>query len=87
MSPRESVAQVVLITLGLVVIAIRLGTWESVKEMAAGLVNVGHKAAGFSTKDLFIAIVFGTINVVGGFLVTDRMLEMFKKKEPKEKRS
>ena len=27
---------------------------------------------------LFIAIVFGTINVVGGFLVTDRMLGMFK---------
>jgi len=34
---------------------------------------------------LTIAIVFGTINVVGGFLVTDRMLEMFKgRKEPKE---
>ncbi|MDO9357095.1 MAG: NAD(P) transhydrogenase subunit alpha [Solirubrobacteraceae bacterium] len=29
---------------------------------------------------LFIAIVFGTINVVGGFVVTDRMLEMFKSK-------
>ncbi|MEX0609689.1 MAG: NAD(P) transhydrogenase subunit alpha [Balneolaceae bacterium] len=28
----------------------------------------------------FIAIVFASINVVGGFLVTDRMLEMFKKK-------
>ena len=27
---------------------------------------------------LVIAIAFGTINVVGGFLVTDRMLEMFK---------
>ncbi len=27
-----------------------------------------------------IAIAFATINVVGGFLVTDRMLEMFKKK-------
>jgi NAD(P) transhydrogenase subunit alpha len=27
----------------------------------------------------FVAVVFGTINVVGGFLVTDRMLEMFKK--------
>jgi NAD(P) transhydrogenase subunit alpha len=27
-----------------------------------------------------IAIAFGTINVVGGFLVTDRMLEMFKAK-------
>jgi NAD(P) transhydrogenase subunit alpha len=29
----------------------------------------------------FAAIIFATINVVGGFLVTDRMLEMFKKKE------
>jgi H+-translocating NAD(P) transhydrogenase subunit alpha len=29
----------------------------------------------------FIAIVFATINVVGGFLVTHRMLGMFKKKE------
>lgn len=29
----------------------------------------------------FIAIVLGTLNVVGGFVVTDRMLEMFKKKK------
>jgi H+-translocating NAD(P) transhydrogenase subunit alpha len=29
----------------------------------------------------FIAVVFATINVVGGFLVTDRMLEMFKRRE------
>jgi H+-translocating NAD(P) transhydrogenase subunit alpha len=28
----------------------------------------------------FVAIVLATINVVGGFLVTDRMLQMFKKK-------
>ncbi len=27
------------------------------------------------------ALIFATINVVGGFLVTDRMLQMFKKKE------
>jgi NAD(P) transhydrogenase subunit alpha len=33
---------------------------------------------------LFIAIVFGTVNVVGAFLVTDRMLEMFKGKDPKK---
>jgi NAD(P) transhydrogenase subunit alpha len=26
----------------------------------------------------FVAVVFGTLNVVGGFVVTDRMLEMFK---------
>jgi len=35
---------------------------------------------------LVIAITFGTINIVGGFLVTDRMLEMFKSKpKPKAK--
>ena len=28
----------------------------------------------------FMAVVLGTLNVVGGFVVTDRMLEMFKKK-------
>jgi len=34
---------------------------------------------------LVIAITFGTINVIGGFFVTDRMLEMFKRKpEPEE---
>ena len=29
----------------------------------------------------FLAVVLGTINVVGGFVVTDRMLEMFRKKK------
>ena len=28
----------------------------------------------------FLAVIVGTLNVVGGFVVTDRMLEMFKKK-------
>ena len=32
----------------------------------------------------FVAVVFGTINVVGGFLVTDRMLEMFKQRRPED---
>ena len=32
----------------------------------------------------FVAVVFGTINIVGGFLVTDRMLEMFKQRQPRE---
>lgn len=30
----------------------------------------------------FLAVLLGTLNVVGGFVVTDRMLEMFKKKRP-----
>lgn len=33
----------------------------------------------------FIAVVLASANVVGGFVVTDRMLEMFKKKEPVKK--
>ena len=35
---------------------------------------------GLSKALLVIAVAFGTINIVGGFLVTDRMLEMFKSK-------
>jgi H+-translocating NAD(P) transhydrogenase subunit alpha len=39
---------------------------------------------GLSKGLLVIAVAFGTINIIGGFLVTDRMLEMFKSK-PKAK--
>jgi NAD(P) transhydrogenase subunit alpha len=31
-----------------------------------------------------VAVALATINVVGGFLVTDRMLQMFRKREPRE---
>lgn len=31
----------------------------------------------------FLAVILGTLNVVGGFVVTDRMLEMFNKKKKK----
>ena len=42
-----------------------------------------HEASGALEKVLLvIAVMFGTINVIGGFLVTDRMLGMFKKKDP-----
>ncbi|MCK6381264.1 MAG: NAD(P) transhydrogenase subunit alpha [Leptospiraceae bacterium] len=33
----------------------------------------------------FLAVILGTLNVVGGFVVTDRMLEMFKKKSKVKK--
>ena len=46
-----------------------------------GIIVLGLGVDGFLNKFLLvIAIAFGTINVVGGFLVTDRMLEMFKSK-------
>ena len=34
----------------------------------------------------FLAVILGTINVVGGFVVTDRMLEMFKKRPSEQTR-
>jgi H+-translocating NAD(P) transhydrogenase subunit alpha len=41
----------------------------------------GHKGP-FAWVIGFLAVVLGAANVVGGFVVTDRMLEMFKKREP-----
>ena len=41
----------------------------------------GHKGP-FLWVVGFLAVVLGAANVVGGFVVTDRMLEMFKKREP-----
>src|SRR3954452_3515054 len=43
-----------------------------------GILLIGAAHGTFDKVILTIAIAFGTINVVGGFLVTDRMLEMFK---------
>ena len=45
------------------------------------IIVLGSGVSGWLSKLLLvIAVAFGTINVVGGFLVTDRMLEMFKSK-------
>ena len=55
-----------------------------------GIVIVGAiLVAGMASPDLltgwvgFIAMILASANVVGGFVVTDRMLEMFKKREPR----
>ena len=49
--------------------------------LLGGLLLIGE-VDGFLNKFLLvIAIAFGTINIVGGFLVTDRMLEMFKRRD------
>jgi proton-translocating NAD(P)+ transhydrogenase subunit alpha len=45
-----------------------------------GLLLIGPATGVLNDVLLVIAIAFGTINVVGGFLVTDRMLGMFKSK-------
>lgn len=49
--------------------------------LVAALIVAG-RGNGTATVILgFIAVTLATINVVGGFLVTDRMLEMFKRKD------
>ena len=50
--------------------------------VVGALLAAGHEEQTLSTVLGFIAIVVATINVVGGFLVTNRMLAMFKKKRP-----
>ena len=51
--------------------------------IVGALLAAGHEGRNVSTVLGFVAIVFATVNVVGGFLVTDRMLGMFKKKPGK----
>ncbi|MCK9421693.1 MAG: NAD(P) transhydrogenase subunit alpha [Bacteroidales bacterium] len=48
------------------------------------IIVMGHAHNVLSMILGFIAVVLGTLNVVGGFVVTDRMLEMFKKKKIKK---
>ena len=50
-----------------------------------GLLLIGPAHGVVNDVLLVIAIAFGTINVVGGFLVTDRMLGMFKGRKPDPK--
>jgi H+-translocating NAD(P) transhydrogenase subunit alpha len=53
--------------------------------LIGGIIILGQAKEGeYITMVLgFLAVVFGTLNVVGGFVVTDRMLEMFRKKAKK----
>lgn len=48
--------------------------------LVGALLISGFAETGLEKTLAFIAIVLATVNVVGGFLVTDRMLEMFKQK-------
>jgi len=51
--------------------------------IVGALIAAGNEERTISSLLGFIAIVFASINVVGGFLVTNRMLAMFKKKPSK----
>jgi proton-translocating NAD(P)+ transhydrogenase subunit alpha len=52
--------------------------------IVGAILVAGRPDADTLTRTLgFIAVVLATANVVGGFVVTDRMLEMFKRREPR----
>ena len=49
---------------------------------AISLTGQSEEASSLASILGFLAVAFAMTNVVGGYLVTDRMLEMFKKKDP-----
>jgi hypothetical protein len=69
-------ALVVIVTLGLIITAVAVGTTEHWGAMGAGLLNVGHKAPGMSVALFFSAIVFagagGTANLFYSFYLRDK---------------
>ena len=53
--------------------------------VVGAIVLTGEKDASQMTRILgFVAVVAATINVVSGYLITDRMLKMFRKREPEK---
>jgi NAD(P) transhydrogenase subunit alpha len=53
--------------------------------LVGSLVAAGSHRGSVATILGFIAVVCATTNIVGGFLITDRMLKMFKRDDPKAK--
>ena len=54
--------------------------------VVGAILAAGSGTLGFGSLLGALAVALVAINTFGGFLVTERMLEMFKKKEPKESR-
>ena len=52
--------------------------------LIGGMLILGSTDSTLEQTLAFVAVVFGTVNIVGGFLVTDRMLDMFKRKPREE---
>jgi hypothetical protein len=71
---------VLMITLGLILVAIFVGTADTWKDLGRGIINVGYRDPGFPVKQLFIAIVFagagGTANLFYTFYLRDKNIGM-----------
>ena len=51
--------------------------------LVGAMLVLGSAATNLEEVLGFLAVILATLNVVGGFVVTDRMLEMFKPRQPK----
>jgi NAD(P) transhydrogenase subunit alpha len=58
---------------------------SAISVVGAILITGEHNASTLSRTLGFIAVLAATINLVSGYLITDRMLKMFKKREPDKK--
>ncbi|MDE0635835.1 MAG: Nramp family divalent metal transporter [Candidatus Poribacteria bacterium] len=71
---------VAIVTIGLILVVIAVGSLDTWKELGSGIINVGHVAEGMSVKSLFIAIVFagagGTANLFYTFYLRDKNIGM-----------
>ena len=71
---------IALVTFGLIVVAIAVGTADAWKELGTGILNVGYRHPDMTVKGLFIAIVFagagGTANLFYTFYLRDKHIGM-----------
>ena len=73
-------ALVAVVTIGLILVAIAVGSMDTWKELGSGLINVGYKHPDMSVKQMFIALVFagagGTANLFYTFYLRDKNIGM-----------
>jgi len=55
--------------------------------LVGAIIVTGHADTGVEIAIGVVAVVLATLNMVGGFVVTDRMLEMFRGKKPAAQRA
>ncbi|MGI8698475.1 MAG: NAD(P) transhydrogenase subunit alpha [Mycobacteriales bacterium] len=53
--------------------------------LIGAMIVLGTADSGLAQAVGLVAVILATVNVVGGFVVTDRMLEMFKGRQPRDR--
>ncbi|HYG78330.1 MAG TPA: Nramp family divalent metal transporter [Planctomycetota bacterium] len=73
-------AMVILVTLGMITVAVAVGTTDAWKQLFGGIMNIGYRDPSMSVKELFSALVFagagGTSNLFYSFYLRDKHIGM-----------